>query len=108
MFLKLKTADFSRFNSQEQMLWPHTKRRQCKILPQWATLEPYWFSRGTEQTQGAKIVSHIYHEMSLHVDFCKGFGVSREEMEACEESQGNLAPLGASAVLIIPSMHCIH
>ena len=40
--------------------------------------------------KSAKIVSHIHHEMALHVEYCKGFGVSQEDMEACEESQGEL------------------
>jgi hypothetical protein len=26
--------------------------------------------------------------MALHIDYCKGFGVSKEEMEAAEESEG--------------------
>jgi thiaminase len=43
--------------------------------------------------EGAKIVSHIHHEMALHVDYCKGFGVSKGEMEACEESQGTFLTL---------------
>jgi len=38
--------------------------------------------------QGAKIISHIYHEMALHIDYCKGFGASKEEIETSEESQG--------------------
>ncbi|KAI0480624.1 Rapamycin-insensitive companion of mTOR, N-term-domain-containing protein [Xylariaceae sp. FL0804] len=36
---------------------------------------------------GAKIVSHIRTEMSLHIDYCKGFGISKEQMEAAEEHQ---------------------
>ncbi|CAG8955247.1 hypothetical protein HYFRA_00011229 [Hymenoscyphus fraxineus] len=35
----------------------------------------------------AKIVTHIHHEMALHVGYCEGFGISKEEMEATEESQ---------------------
>ncbi|KAI9052284.1 hypothetical protein LZ554_003639 [Drepanopeziza brunnea f. sp. 'monogermtubi'] len=35
----------------------------------------------------AKIVGHIYHEMGLHITYCKEFGVTREEIEATEESQ---------------------
>ncbi|KAI8634900.1 Rapamycin-insensitive companion of mTOR, N-term-domain-containing protein [Xylariaceae sp. FL1651] len=36
---------------------------------------------------GAKIVSHIHTEMSLHIDYCKSFGISKEEIEATEEHQ---------------------
>ncbi|KAI0145876.1 Phosphomethylpyrimidine kinase-domain-containing protein [Hypoxylon sp. NC0597] len=36
---------------------------------------------------GAKIVSHIHTEMKLHIDYCKGFGISKEEIEATEELQ---------------------
>lgn len=45
-----------------------------------------------DQFEGAKIISHIYHEMSLHIGYCKGFGVSKEEIEASEESQGMGTP----------------
>jgi thiaminase len=38
--------------------------------------------------ESAKIVAHIQNEMALHIDYCKGFGVSKEEMEAAEESEG--------------------
>ncbi|TVY34379.1 putative hydroxymethylpyrimidine/phosphomethylpyrimidine kinase [Lachnellula subtilissima] len=35
----------------------------------------------------AKIVSHIHHEMSLHIEYCEGFGVTKKDIEATEESQ---------------------
>jgi thiaminase len=38
--------------------------------------------------ESAKIVAHIQSEMALHIDYCRGFGVSKEEMEAAEESEG--------------------
>lgn len=37
--------------------------------------------------QAATIVGHIDRETSLHITYCEGFGVSREEMEATEEKQ---------------------
>lgn len=37
--------------------------------------------------QAAAIVGHIDRETSLHLTYCEGFGVSREEMEATEEKQ---------------------
>ncbi|KAI1393859.1 Phosphomethylpyrimidine kinase-domain-containing protein [Hypoxylon trugodes] len=36
---------------------------------------------------GAKIVSHIHTEMQLHIDYCKEFGISIEEINATEEHQ---------------------
>ncbi|KAK6950423.1 hypothetical protein Daesc_008751 [Daldinia eschscholtzii] len=36
---------------------------------------------------GAKIVSHIHTEMQLHLDYCREFGISKEEIEATEEHQ---------------------
>ncbi|KIE01569.1 Phosphomethylpyrimidine kinase type-1, partial [Metarhizium majus ARSEF 297] len=34
-----------------------------------------------------KIVGHIIHEMQLHVNYCKQFGISEEEIQATEEKQ---------------------
>ncbi|KAK1634733.1 phosphomethylpyrimidine kinase [Colletotrichum phormii] len=36
---------------------------------------------------GATIVNHITREMSLHIDYCKGFGITVPEIEATEEHQ---------------------
>lgn len=36
---------------------------------------------------GARMVSHIYTEMQLHLDYCKEFGLSKDEIEATEEHQ---------------------
>ncbi|GKT51623.1 putative importin [Colletotrichum spaethianum] len=36
---------------------------------------------------GASIVNHIAREMSLHIDYCKGFGITVPEIEATEEHQ---------------------
>ncbi|KAK0646694.1 Phosphomethylpyrimidine kinase-domain-containing protein [Cercophora newfieldiana] len=38
----------------------------------------------------AEIVSHIFREMQLHVGYCEGFGISKEEMEQTEEKEGRL------------------
>ncbi|KAI0486909.1 Phosphomethylpyrimidine kinase-domain-containing protein [Xylaria cf. heliscus] len=35
----------------------------------------------------AKIVQHIHVEMKLHIDYCKSFGIEKEEIEATEEHQ---------------------
>ncbi|KAI0127810.1 thiamine biosynthesis protein-like protein (Thi-4) [Xylariales sp. AK1849] len=34
---------------------------------------------------GAKIVTHIHTEMSLHLDYCASFGISKAEIEATDE-----------------------
>ncbi|KAJ2967682.1 hypothetical protein NUW58_g10394 [Xylaria curta] len=36
---------------------------------------------------GAKIVQHIHTEMKLHIDYCKSFGIEKDEIEATEEHQ---------------------
>ncbi|GAW22403.1 hypothetical protein ANO14919_119400 [Xylariales sp. No.14919] len=36
---------------------------------------------------GARIVQHIHTEMKLHIDYCKSFGIEKEEIEATEEHQ---------------------
>ncbi|KAI0526669.1 Rapamycin-insensitive companion of mTOR, N-term-domain-containing protein [Xylaria bambusicola] len=36
---------------------------------------------------GAKIVQHIHTEMKLHIDYCKSFGITIEEIETTEEHQ---------------------
>ncbi|KAH8594724.1 thiamine biosynthesis protein-like protein (Thi-4) [Bisporella sp. PMI_857] len=35
----------------------------------------------------AKIVAHINHEMGLHIEYCEGFGVTKEDILGTEESQ---------------------
>lgn len=37
-------------------------------------------------------MAHIQHEMKLHLEYCKGFGVTKEEIEVTEESQGKISP----------------
>lgn len=38
--------------------------------------------------QSAQIVLHIQREMSLHLDYCASFGLSKQEMEASPETIG--------------------
>lgn len=45
-------------------------------------------STEADKSKAAKIVAHIHHEMGLHIDYCKDFGVTKEDMEKTEESQG--------------------
>lgn len=36
--------------------------------------------------EGARIVADFYEEMKLHLDYCAGFGISKEEMESAVPS----------------------
>jgi len=38
--------------------------------------------------QSASVVTHVFREMELHIGYCEGFGISREEMESTEEKEG--------------------
>ncbi|MCJ1351971.1 MAG: ATP-dependent RNA helicase dbp2 [Icmadophila ericetorum] len=44
-----------------------------------------------EISAGAKLILHIEREISLHVHYCKSFGLSREDIESQRESQACLA-----------------
>jgi len=46
--------------------------------------------------QSAEIVSHIFREMQLHITYCEGFGISREEIEKTEEKMGETSPRDCS------------
>ncbi|PGH27064.1 phosphomethylpyrimidine kinase [Polytolypa hystricis UAMH7299] len=35
----------------------------------------------------ARIVLHIEQEMALHLDYCESFGLSKEDIESCKETQ---------------------
>lgn len=54
--------------------------------------------------QAATIVGHIDRETSLHITYCEGFGVSREEMEATEEKQACTAY--TRYVTLLPNLIC--
>ncbi|KFY23743.1 hypothetical protein V493_05665 [Pseudogymnoascus sp. VKM F-4281 (FW-2241)] len=41
-----------------------------------------------EIATSAKVVSHIIHEMNLHIEYCNDFGVSKEQILATEEDEG--------------------
>lgn len=38
--------------------------------------------------QSARVVAHITHEVNLHIEYCRGFGISQEEMMNSEENEG--------------------
>ncbi|PSN66793.1 hypothetical protein BS50DRAFT_600440 [Corynespora cassiicola Philippines] len=42
--------------------------------------------------RSAEIVLHIQEEINLHIDFCKGYGLSIEDIEGQEEDQGTVHP----------------
>lgn len=48
----------------------------------------YYSKHHPDKAKTARIVLHIHHEMGLHIEYCKGFGMAKEEIEASEESQG--------------------
>lgn len=45
------------------------------------------YTSADQKHQAAAIVAHIDRETSLHLTYCEGFGISREEMEKTEELQ---------------------
>ena len=45
-------------------------------------------SRAKASAQSNEIVTHIFHEIKLHIEYCKGFGISIEEIESTPEKQG--------------------
>lgn len=42
--------------------------------------------------QSASIAAATLREMDLHIGYCKGFGISKEEMEQTEEKEGKQTP----------------
>ncbi|KAI5858837.1 thiamine biosynthesis protein Thi-4 [Tricharina praecox] len=42
-------------------------------------------NRMEDTLAAAKIVQHIYEESRLHINYCEGFGISKEDIEATEE-----------------------
>lgn len=45
--------------------------------------------------QGAEEILHIQREMSLHLDYCAEFGLSRKDIEEQEEHQGKQLSLSS-------------
>lgn len=56
-----------------------------------STTDPQFIA---ESQQAAAIVTHIRHEINLHISECKEFGLTQEEMEEYEESQGTYIRAG--------------
>jgi TENA/THI-4/PQQC family len=57
--------------------------------------------------QSAHVVLHIEREMSLHLDYCQQFGLSRPDIEKHKESQGESAHLAPSS-LADAAKHVLH
>ena len=54
-------------------------------------------------------MAHIHYEMGLHLEYCKGFGVTKEDVERTEESQGRYMHYQIENRLTNSlSMHCIY
>ncbi|MCJ1306669.1 hypothetical protein MMC25_000312 [Agyrium rufum] len=51
-------------------------------------------SRIKDIAKGARQISVMEHEVEMHIEYCKGFGISREEMELASPSQACLAYTG--------------
>lgn len=63
----------------------------------------------TDIFQGAEIVTHIRHEINLHIEECKEFGLTQQDMEKYEESQGKTAATmsNENQVLTPSSLHSV-
>ena len=46
--------------------------------------------------QSTEIVGHIIREMQLHINYCKTFGISEEEIQNTPELQGTFAHIKIS------------
>ena len=53
-------------------------------------------------------MGHIHHEMGLHIDYCNDFGVTKEDIEKTEESQGMFDELRRIKVDSTDSLHRVH
>lgn len=53
-------------------------------------------------------MTHIRHEINLHISECQEFGISQEEMERHEESQGmsSTAPTDGGTFSADPALTC--
>jgi thiaminase len=65
--------------SSELLLNPQTQFARAQSLAGFKT------NRMEDTLAAAKIVQHIYQESRLHINYCEGFGISKEDIEASEE-----------------------
>ena len=57
------------------------------------------------------MVTHIIHEMNLHIEYCEAFGVSKEQIVATEEDEGEYLLFGNilyASLIISGSLYCIY
>ncbi|KAH8194976.1 hypothetical protein TruAng_010861 [Truncatella angustata] len=76
---KLPLESFKNYLIQDYLYLVHFARANA--------LAAYKAKSIADIAAGAKIVTHINTEMSLHLDYCAGFGIPRAEIEATEEQQ---------------------
>lgn len=50
--------------------------------------------------QSARIVLHIEREMSLHLDYCASFGLTKKDIESFPETLG-MQPFSPSLLIVI-------
>ena len=71
-----KSECFGRLQSQDDRRYRCSKAANPSLL------------RMLIKGKAAQIVSHIHHEMGLHIGYCKDFGITMEEIGMTAESQG--------------------
>lgn len=74
---KLPLESFKNYLVQDYLYLVHFARANA--------LASYKANSIEDIAAGAKIVNHIHTEMSLHLDYCAGFGIPKERIEATEE-----------------------
>ena len=89
-------------------LSPDTKRRRSTTLPVYACHLTHARLIDTDLHQAAQIVTHIRHEINLHISECQEFGLCQADMEQHEESQGQLHPIDFDNTLTLRSLHCLY
>lgn len=90
------TCSTERCNLQEPKPSVLIKRTRWKKLLRYetplssATISCFDFADHIfDVNQGAEEILHIKREMSLHLDYCAEFGLSKKDVEEQEEHQGN-------------------
>lgn len=78
-----------RFTFLEQTPWQHTKQKPSATSQESVHhITPKTPPNPNKPSQSNEIVTHILHEMKLHINYCNSFGISEPEIQATEELQG--------------------
>lgn len=109
----------SRYTLLEPTPWQLTRRRTWRILqpfvmPPQSPCHYFGLCILLTSSQASGIVLHIERETSLHLTYCEGFGITREEMEKTEEKMACTAytryesiDVAFDTILLIPfASHC--